>query len=128
MEIIKKHKSEKFLLPCSDIHKQELPGLLEENDIKYNKAIIYKTLASDLSGLDIKKYDMLIFFSPAGVKSLFKNFPNFEQNSTLIAALGPTTAKAVTNSGLILNIKAPTKTAPSMTMAIEEYILNSRKK
>ena len=110
------------------MHKQELPELLEEQEINYNKAVIYKTLDSDLSQLDIKKYDMLIFFSPAGVKSLFKNFPDYKQNSTLIAALGPTTAKTITNSGLTLNIKAPTKTAPSMTMAIEQYIIKSMKK
>ena len=71
---------------------------------------------------------MLIFFSPAGVKSLFKNFPNFEQNGTLIAAFGPTTAKAVKEAKLKLNIEAPTKTAPSMTMAIEQYLVKSKKK
>lgn len=128
LEIIKKHKTEKYLLPCSDIHKLELPKLLEEANIDYTKAIIYKTLASDLSDVDIKKYEMLIFFSPAGVKSLFKNFPNFEQNGTIIAAFGPTTAKAVKDAKLILNIEAPTKTAPSMTMAIEQYLQKCKKK
>ncbi len=128
IEIIKKHKNEKYLLPCSDIHKLELPKLLDESEIEYTKAVIYRTLASDLSEVDINKYEMLIFFSPAGVKSLFKNFPAFEQNGTLIAAFGPTTAKAVKEAKLSLNIEAPTKTAPSMTMAIEQYILKSKKK
>jgi len=129
MEVVRRHKDEKFLLPCSDIHKQDLPQLLDESVISYTKAIIYRTLASDLSHLQIRDYDILIFFSPAGVKSLFKNFPEFEQNSTLIAAFGPKTADAVKESGLKLDIPAPTKTAPSMTMALEEYLQKvSRKK
>ena len=128
MELIKKHKDEKYLLPCSDIHKASMTRMLEESNIDYQKAVFYKTLASDLSHLDIKEYDMLIFFSPSGVKSLIKNFPEFKQNSTLIAAFGPTTAKAVDDAGLKLNIAAPTKTAPSMTMAIEQYIQKMNKK
>ncbi|MCF8304287.1 MAG: uroporphyrinogen-III synthase [Bacteroidales bacterium] len=128
MEIIKKHKDEKFLLPCSDIHKQSHSKLLDDNKIKYTKAVIYRTLASDLSHIDIGKYDLLIFFSPSGVRSLFKNFPEYTQNNTLIAAFGPTTTKAVKESGLRLDITAPTKTAPSMTMAIEQYLNNGKKK
>lgn len=126
-EIIKKHKEEKYLLPCSDIHKASLSELLEEEGIDFTKAIFYKTLASDLSHLDIKKYDMLVFFSPAGVESLFKNFPEFKQNSTVIGAFGPTTTKAIKDAGLTLDIEAPTKTSPSMTMAIEEFLKNSGK-
>lgn len=128
VDIIKKHKDENYLLPCSDIHKASLSNLLDENDLKYTKAIMYRTIASNLSQLNIDKYDMLIFFSPSGVASLFKNFPEYKQHNTLIAAFGPTTSKAVTESGLELNIKAPTKTAPSMTMAIEEYIQKESKK
>jgi uroporphyrinogen-III synthase len=128
IELIKKHKAEKFLLPCSDIHKLEIPKMLEDNKIYYRKAIIYKTLASDLSDIDISKFDMLVFFSPAGIKSLFKNFPEFVQNETAIGAFGTSTAKAVTDAKLTLNIQAPTKTAPSMTMAIEQYLLNESKK
>jgi len=128
LEIIIKHNNEKYLLPCSDIHKLTLPKMLDAKKIKYNKAIIYKTVASDLSDVNIKKYDLIVFFSPAGVKSLFNNFPKFEQNSTLIGAFGPTTAKAIKDSGLKLNIAAPTKTALSMTMAIEEYLNKENKK
>jgi len=128
VDIIKKHKEEKYLLPCSDIHKASMSQLLEDNGIDYAKAIFYKTLASDLSHMDIKDYDMLIFFSPAGVESLFKNFPEFKQNSTIIGAFGPTTAKAVVDAGLTLNIEAPTKTSPSMTMAIEEFLSKNHKK
>jgi uroporphyrinogen-III synthase len=122
IEILKKHKDEKFLLPCSDIHKQSLPKLLDDNKIKYTKAVIYKTLASDLSKIEINKYDMIIFFSPSGVKSLLKNFPEYQQGSTRIGVFGPTTAKAVKDAGLILNLNAPTKTAPSMTMALDQYL------
>ncbi|MBI9034925.1 MAG: uroporphyrinogen-III synthase [Bacteroidales bacterium] len=127
MDLIKKHKDEKFLLPCSDIHKQEFSEQLEVAGIHYNKAIIYRTLASDLSDVDIQEYDLLIFFSPSGVKSLFKNFPDYKQEDALIAAFGPTTVSAVEQDGLVLNIKAPTKTAPSMAMAIEQHLEELKK-
>jgi uroporphyrinogen-III synthase len=78
VEIINKHKEEKFLMPCSDVHQASLTRILDENEINYSKAVIYKTQASDLSDIDISSYDLLVFFSPAGVKSLFKNFPGFE--------------------------------------------------
>jgi len=126
--IIKKHINENFLLPCSDIQKVSISKLLDAKRIKYRKAVIYKTFASNLSTVDIEKYDILIFFSPSGVQSLFKNFPEYKQNNTLIAAFGPTTSKAVKDAGLKLNINAPTKNAPSMTMAIEQYIIKSNKK
>ncbi len=128
VEIIKKHKEDKFLLPCSDIHKASLSKQLKDNDINYTKGIMYRTVASNLSGIDIKQYNMLIFFSPSGITSLFKNFPDFKQNNTLIAAFGPTTTKAVKEAGLTLNVKAPTKISPSMTMAIDEYIQKTFKK
>jgi len=128
MDVIKKHRDETFLLPCSDIHKTSMTQMLDENEIKYSKAIIYKTVASNLSNLKINEYDMFIFFSPSGVASLFKNFPEFKQGKTLIAAFGPTTSKAVLDAGLKLDVEAPTKTAPSMTMAIEEYIQKEAKK
>jgi uroporphyrinogen-III synthase len=128
VELIKKHKTEKFLLPCSDIHKAEISNMLEENKIQYKKAVIYRTLASDLSDVKIEDFDLLVFFSPSGIKSLYKNFPEFKQNSTAIGAFGPTTAKAVADAGLQLNIPAPTKTASSMTSAIEQYLQNELKK
>jgi len=128
MDVIRKHKEEKYLLPCSDIHKASFSKMLDENLINYTKGIFYKTLATDLSHIDIKKYDMLIFFSPTGIASLFKNFPEFKQNSTVIGAFGPTTTNAVKEAGLTLNIEAPTKTAPSMTMAIEEFLQKNIKK
>ena len=120
--IIKKHKKEKFLLPCSDLLKPSIPAALDEVGIDYNKAVMYKTVCSDLSDLIDVKYDVLVFFSPSGIESLFKNFPDFVQGDTQIATFGPTTAKAAKAAGLRIDINAPTKTAPSMTMAIEQHI------
>jgi uroporphyrinogen-III synthase len=128
LEIIKKHREEKYLLPCSDIHKQAMTRMMDDNKIEYSKAVIYRTIASDLSDLEIAKFDMLIFFSPSGVTSLIKNFPEFEQGDTKIAVFGPTTAKAVKDAGLKLDLNAPTKTAPSMTMALDQFLEKAFKK
>lgn len=128
IDVMKKHKNEKFLLPCSDILKKEIPELLEKNGFNYTKAVFYKTVCSDLSDLENVYYDVLVFFSPAGIESLFKNFPDFKQNDTRIAAFGPTTTKAVEQFGLKVDIMAPTQNAPSMTMAIENYIKEVNKK
>ena len=126
VDLIKKHKEENFLLPCTDIHKQEITTLLDQNNIKYNKAILYRTVASDLSDLADIKYDMLVFFSPSGIESLLMNFPKFKQDSTKIAAFGATTATAVKQAGLRLDIHAPQPMFPSMTMAIEHFIKNNK--
>jgi uroporphyrinogen-III synthase len=128
IELIKKHKTEKFLLPCSDIHKLEIPKMLDENKIQYKKAIIYRTLAADLADINISNYDLLVFFSPSGIKSLFKNFPDFVQGDSAIGAFGTSTHKAVTDAGLVLNVEAPTQQAASMTTAIELFLQNEAKK
>jgi uroporphyrinogen-III synthase len=122
IEILKKHKSEKYLFPCSDIRKNDIPDFLKQNGYQYVEAIMYHTVASDLSHLKDVFYDILAFFSPSGINSLFVNFPEFKQNNTRIAAFGPTTAKAVRDAGLILDIEAPLPNAPSMTGALELYI------
>jgi uroporphyrinogen-III synthase len=122
IEILKKHKNEKFLFPCSNIRKNDIPNFLNENEYDFSEAVIYRTIASDLSDLAEVNYDVIAFFSPSGIKSLFHNFPDFEQNKTRIAAFGPTTAKAVKDAGLILDIEAPHPSAPSMTGALEMYI------
>ncbi len=122
IEILKKHKNEKYLFPCSDIRKDDIPDFLEKNGLQYSEAVIYRTVASDLSDLTDVYYDILAFFSPSGINSLFANFPDFKQNDTRIAAFGPTTAKAVREAGLELDIEAPLPNAPSMTGAIELYI------
>ncbi len=122
LEIIKKHKNEKFLFPCSDIRKNDIPDFLTENGFDFTEAIMYHTVASNLSDLKNVYYDILAFFSPSGINSLYINFPDFIQNNTRIAAFGPTTAKAVKDASLFLDIEAPLPNAPSMTGALEVYI------
>lgn len=127
VDVIKKHKEEKFLVPLSDIHKQEIPDLLNKAKVKYTKAIFYRTVSSDLSDIKEIDYDILVFFSPSGIASLFQNFPDFKQNDIVIASFGPATAKAVTEAGLRLDIQAPMPQAPSMTAALEMYIKQQNK-
>lgn len=119
---LKKHKKENFLIPLSDQHKPEIPRKLKRHSIKFTKTILYKTMSCDLSDLIDVNYDILVFYSPSGIHSLLENFPNFKQNGTKIASFGTATAKAVKEAGLRLDIKAPQPNAPSMTMALEQYI------
>ncbi|MBK9292392.1 MAG: uroporphyrinogen-III synthase [Bacteroidetes bacterium] len=128
MDVIRKHKDEKFLLPCSDIHKDTMVELLEENSINFHKAVMYRTVAADLSKIKLEDYDLVVFFSPAGIKSLQQNFPKFKQGNLLFGAFGQSTCDAVKEAGFELHIPAPTKNSPSMTMAIEEFIINDLKK
>ena len=126
MDTIIKHKSEKFLVPCSDIQRKIIPDSLTKNEINFKNVVLYKTVCSDLSDLEDVKYDILVFYSPSGIQSLVKNFPEFEQNGTKIAAFGPTTAKAAKDLGLRIDIKAPMPGIPSMTMAIEDFIKTNK--
>lgn len=122
-KVITKHKNEKFLLPMSDVHKETIPEFLDKLNIKYTKAVFYRTVSANLKDtVNPKDYDILAFYTPAGIKSLFQNFENFEQGDTAIAAFGQATWKAVEDAGLRLDIKAPTVQFPSMTMALEDYI------
>ena len=127
LDIMKKHKNEKYLLPLSDIHSQEIPKLLDKLGFKYTSAVFYRTVCSNLSDLKNVNYDIIVFFSPSGIKSLFQNFPEFRQNDTKIASFGGSTAQAVREAGLKVDIEAPTPEAPSMTMALEQYIKNANK-
>jgi uroporphyrinogen-III synthase len=122
LELIKKHKTEKFLFPCSDKRRRDIPEFMDTNDLHLTEAMIYETVSSDLSDLTDVFYDIICFYSPTGIKSLFDNFPGYEQNKTRMAAFGPTTARAVVEAGLTLDIEAPMPNAPSMTGAIEIYI------
>lgn len=128
IDVVKKHDEENFLVPSSDIHKQSMFHILDKAKINYKRAIIYRTVAANLSHVDINRFDCLIFFSPAGIKSLQKNFTDFEQEERIIGAFGHTTAKAVEEAGYKLNIPAPTQTAPSMTMALEEFLTKQSKR
>ncbi|MFS4484295.1 uroporphyrinogen-III synthase [Hyunsoonleella sp. 2307UL5-6] len=120
--LIKKYKDEKFLLPNTDKVKPLVPATLDGLGVDWKQATFYKTVVSDLSDLANVYYDVLVFFSPSGIESLFKNFPDFQQNETRIAVFGNTTIKAVEEKGLRVDISAPTPETPSMTMALEKYI------
>lgn len=130
IEVMKKHKEEKFFLPTSNITTTEDYGeMMREAELTFKKAVIFRTVPSDLKDIvDIKKFDMLVFFSPAGIDSLKINFPNFEQGEVAIGGLGQSTCKAITDAGFNLSFAAPTETSPSITMAIEEYLGAGTKK
>jgi uroporphyrinogen-III synthase len=121
-EVLKKHAAEHFLYPCSDVAAEETQRFLQENGYNFKQAVLFRTVCSDLSDLADVFYDVIVFFSPSSIQSLYKNFPTFEQNNTRIAAFGVSTQKAITDRNLVIDIPAPTPSAPSMTMAIEQYI------
>ncbi|MFD0963672.1 uroporphyrinogen-III synthase [Pseudofulvibacter geojedonensis] len=126
--LIKKYKDEKFLLPSSDKLKKLIPTTLDELKVEWTQATLYKTVVSDLSDLADVYYDILVFYSPSGIDSLLKNFPDFKQNKTRIAVFGNTTVKAANEAGLRIDIQAPTPETPSMTMALKKYINEANKK
>ncbi len=127
MVVMAKHKGEKFLLPLSAAHKEEIPQLMKKHEFSFSKAVLYRTECSDLSDLADVNYDILVFYSPSGIKSLFQNFPDFKQNDTKIASFGTKTARAAEEAGLRLDITAPQPQAPSMTMALENFIKHHNK-
>jgi len=125
--VFKKYKDEKFLLPCSDQLNDDVVQVLNNLKINWSKGVFFKTVASDLTDLSDVKYDLMAFFSPSGIKSLFQNFPKFVQNETRIAVFGSTTQKEAVDHGLRIDILAPSKENPSMTKALENYISESNK-
>tara|TARA_B100000768_G_C11253265_1_gene365127 strand:- start:797 stop:1543 length:747 start_codon:yes stop_codon:yes gene_type:complete len=127
-KLIKKHKEEVYLLPSSDKLKPLIPSELDNLGVTWTRADLYRTVMSDLSDLQDVFYDILVFFSPSGIDSLYKNFPEFQQKTTRIAAFGNSTVKAVEDAGLVCNIKAPSPDTPSMTMALSKYIKQANKK
>ena len=125
---LKKHKAnEHFLLPCSNLGSKAVSKFLTDNEFNWQDSLMYRTVSSDLSDLSDVTYDVLVFFSPLGIKSLFENFPDFKQNDTRMAVFGNSTSKAVVDRGLTINIKAPAPETPSMTMALEKYLQVSNK-
>ena len=120
--LIKKYKDEKFLLPASEQLNAEIPSLLNGLKVDWTEGTFYRTVMCDLSDLADVKYDILTFFSPTGIKSLFMNFPDFKQGNTRIAVFGTSTQKEALESNLRVDIMAPSPEAPSMTMALEKYI------
>lgn len=121
-----KHKNEKYLVPLSDVHNNNIKDLLDAKGIIHDECVMYRTVSNDFTEDEIKdfgSYDMLVFFSPSGIESLVKNFPNFEQGKLAIATFGPATAKAVKDAGLRLDLEAPTEKYPSMTGALQHYLI-----
>jgi uroporphyrinogen-III synthase len=128
LQVIGKHKSqEKYIVPSSDINKKDILDFLSSQGLEYAEATLYKTICNDCKETLKNEFDMIVFFSPSGVKSLFENMPKFKQNDTYIAAFGPTTSKAVEENGLTLSIKAPMPNAPSMVTAIELFLIQNKK-
>ena len=120
-----KHKTEKYLVPMSDVHNDSLTQLLDSKKLQHKECVMYKTVSNDFTQEEIDNfdYDMLVFFSPSGIESLTKNFPNFQQGNIAIATFGPATAKAVQDAGLRLDLEAPTEKYPSTTGALQHYLL-----
>ncbi|MDR0543746.1 MAG: uroporphyrinogen-III synthase [Odoribacteraceae bacterium] len=130
VKVFQKHKNEHFLVPLSDVNREDVSGLLDRLHLKYAKAIFYRTVPNDLAkeGFDISDFDVLIFYTPAGIRSLLQNYPDYKQGDAVIAAFGAATAEAAEESGLRLDIKAPTESAPSMIMALEQFVKIHNKK
>ncbi|AZI21824.1 uroporphyrinogen-III synthase [Chryseobacterium taklimakanense] len=126
LPLFKKYPNEKYLVPASDIMNSDIATVLDKANVDWTKAVMYRTVCSDLSDITIKDYDMLVFFSPQGIKSLHENFKDFKQGDTKIAVFGTTTQNAAEQSGLRVDVMAPTKETPSMTMAIEKFIRNGK--
>ena len=124
---IVKHNSEKYFVPLSDVHNDEIKTALDAKKIQHTEAVMYRTVSNDFTAEEKFDYDMLLFFSPAGISSLMKNFPNFEQKDIAIGCFGPATAKAVKDAGLRLDLEAPTVEAPSMTAALDKFISERNK-
>ena len=125
--ILNKHTDEKYLYITSDIRNEETMSVLENAKINFNQAIMYRTVSTKISEEELQDYDMLVFFSPAGIKSLLENAPNMQQGDRVIASYGSTTAQAVHEAGLRLDLEAPSPGVPSMTMALENFLKEQKK-
>ena len=127
LPLFKKFPSEKYLLPAADVLSPDVVKVLDSAPIEWTRATMYRTVCSDLTDINVKEYDMMVFFSPQGIRSLGKNFENFKQDTTKIAVFGTTTEQAAKEAGLRVDVMAPSKETPSMTMAIEKYIRQMNK-
>jgi len=126
-QAIKRNKTEKFLVPCSNLGAKDVCKYLNENELDWQEAIMFNTVSSDLSDLSDVTYDILVFFSPQGIESLYENFPDFKQNDTRIAVFGNSTRRAVEERSLVVNIQAPSVVSPSMTAALDQYLQKSNR-
>lgn len=123
-----KHKSERYFVPMSDVHSDEIKNMLDEKKLQHAEGVMYRTVPNDFVGGEPFDYDMLVFFSPSGVQSLLQTFPDFQQGDMAIATFGPTTAKAVRDAGLRLDLEAPSPQYPSITAALNAYLAEVNKK
>lgn len=129
VDVIRKNKDEKFLLPVSDVHKEQIVEFLDELKITYTKGVFYRTVSADLTDIkNLTEFDVLVFFTPTGIRSLKHNFPNFKQGATRIAAFGHTTAQCVKQLGYRLDIFAPNPKNPSMSGSLDAYIKEANKR
>lgn len=124
---IVKHANEKYFVPMSDVHNDEIKNALDAKKINHTEAVMYRTVSNDFTADEMFDYDMLLFFSPQGIASLMKNFPKFDQKEIAIGCFGPATAKAVKDAGLRLDLEAPTVESPSMTAALDKFIAERNK-
>ena len=124
-----KHKQERYLVPMSDVHNDSVTNMLDAKKLQHQECVMYRTVSNDFTPEEVKSfdYDMLIFFSPSGIESLTKNFPDFKQDKIAIATFGPSTAKAVKDAGLRLDLEAPSEKYPSMTSAVQDFLQNKQK-
>ena len=125
LPIMVKHKQEKYLVPMSDVHNDSLKTMLDAKKLHHTECVMYRTVSNDFTPEEVKDfdYDMLVFFSPSGIEALLKNFPDFKQGDLAIATFGPATAKAAKEAGLRLDLEAPSEKYPSMTGALQHYLL-----
>ena len=128
LPLMVKHKQEKYLVPMSDVHNDSVKTMLDAKKLHHTECVMYRTVSNDFTPEEIKDfdYDMLVFFSPSGIEALLKNFPSFKQDKIAIATFGPATAKAVKDAGLRLDLEAPSEKYPSMTGALQHYLLEQK--
>lgn len=125
---LSKHNKEKFIVPVSDVHNEDITAVLEDKKVDFIKAVMYRTVSTEFEPSEIDLYDLIVFFTPAGIASLFKNYPDFEQGEKAIGCFGAATAKAVKDAGLRLDCEAPLPGLTSMTAALEAFVKENQKK
>ncbi len=124
IDVMVRHKTERYLIPLSDVHSDEVRQMLDARRLQHTECVMYRTVSNDYPKDKPFDFDMLVFFTPAGITSLQKNFPDFEQNDIKLACFGKATAKAITDAGLRVDLEAPTVDAPSMPRALDLYLQN----
>ena len=122
LAVILKHPEETYFLPQSSVHNDEIKNALDAHGIKHSEAVMYRTVSKIFKPRELSGYDMMIFFSPAGITSLLENRPKFTQRKLLVGCFGPATAQAIRDHNIRLDLEAPTAKAPSMTMALDQFL------